>query len=376
MEGRADSMQVFGWPIRFAEYHQKVDHLAALRQIGDDIGDDCCEALASHGIAVGDFLGDMHSFYATDDRLAAFIDSVTMKPDWLDKEEDADEIIRRGQLMFWKYSSTCLMGLLYFSLIGGFAAPKIIKTLDETKYITKSNNTWKRLNETLEMVIDCMETNALNINGAGFKSVLKVRLLHSKVRLMIRKSSHWDQHADNLGIPINQEEMAATLLSFSINILETLRLVGAPVSPADKASYLFIWRYIGYLIGIKEEFNPCLSYDYAGGYLESIVMHLLTPDKRSREVVSHVLQSVANRPPLRWSFACHSEACRYLLGSSLSDELDIQRGGVLVWAYIKFVFLILYIMNHTVFNRITSLNSPFIRKKRQFIRGQIAAAVK
>ncbi len=368
-------MKVFGWPIRFAEHHKENTYLEKLRQIGDDIGDDVVEALSHHGISVDDFLNDMHSYYATDNRLATFIDSVTTKPAWFDNEE-CDEIIRRGQLMFWKYSSTCLMGLLYFSLIGGFAAPKIIKTLDETKYITKSNNTWKRLNETLEMVIDCMELNALKVNGMGFRAVLKVRLLHSRVRLMIRKSSNWDPHADNVGIPINQEDMVATLLSFSINILETLCIVGAPVLQEEKASYLFIWRYIGYLIGIKEEYNPCLSYDYAGGTLESIVMHLLTPDKRSCEVVTHVLNSVANRQPLNWSVICHSEACRVLLGPSLSDELRIHRGNIFVRAYIKLIFFILFVMNYLVFSKISSLNSPFIKKKRDFIRSQIAAAIK
>ena len=88
-------MKVFGWPIRFAEHHKENKYLEKLRQIGDDVGDDVVEALSHHGISVDDFLNDMHSYYATDSRLATFIDSVTTKPAWFDNEE-CDEIIRRG----------------------------------------------------------------------------------------------------------------------------------------------------------------------------------------------------------------------------------------------------------------------------------------
>jgi hypothetical protein len=48
----------------------------------------------------------------------------------------------------------------------------------------------------------------------------------------------------------------------------------------DKEAYLHLWRYIGYLIGLNEDLNPCVTVEKASGLLESIVIHLIHPDER------------------------------------------------------------------------------------------------
>ena len=132
-------------------------------------------------------------------------------------------------MVFLKYSTSAALGLLYFSLIGGFSAPKIVKVLDSTSYLTQDiARTWQRLNETFEMVIDCLESeDSLKVGEKGWKAVIKVRLLHSKVRLKIL-SGNWS--ASEYGLPINQEDMMATLLAFSINVLDSIKKIGAPLS--------------------------------------------------------------------------------------------------------------------------------------------------
>ena len=154
---------------------------------------------------------------------------------------------------------------------------------------TNYDATWRRLNETMEMVLDCLETpRGLDIGQAGWKSVLRVRLLHSRVRLGILKRGQWDSTMN--GMPINQEDMVATLLSFSANILKTIQRMTGRLTPADYEAYLHLWRYVGHLIGVRDEYNPCTNMNLAGGTTESIVLHLLTPDGRSGEVARNVLR--------------------------------------------------------------------------------------
>jgi hypothetical protein len=44
-----------------------------------------------------------------------------------------------------------------------------------------------------------------------------------------------------------------TLLSFSINVLDSLRLVGVPIlTGQDEIAFLHLWRYISYLIGVRD----------------------------------------------------------------------------------------------------------------------------
>jgi hypothetical protein len=234
--------------------------------------------------------------------------------------------------------------------------------LDATSYMTKdTDKTFKRMVETLEMVIDCIDDDdALKLGNRGFNSVLKVRFLHSRIRLHLLKTSgkrnknaeetvggseeqpmgscpfHQGFHVisksaenqksnvvsevviegtetvikssnvstkDNkdtvkiahnsvigrpdwntkeYGFPINQEDMVATLLSFSVVVLDVIEefSVSGSLSREDKEAYIHLWRYIGYLIGVNEDLNPCVTVEKAGGLIESIVIHLIHPDER------------------------------------------------------------------------------------------------
>ena len=80
--------------------------------------------------------------------------------------------------------------------------------------------------------------------------MLSVRFLHAKVRRRIsqRTAEPWD--AEVFGVPINQEDLAATLLAFSINVIHGIeKTLGRPLSDAEQEDYLHLWRLIGWLMG-------------------------------------------------------------------------------------------------------------------------------
>ncbi len=106
--------------------------------------------------------------------------------------------------------------------------------------------------------------------------------------------------------------MAATLLAFSYNVLSGIELLsGAPLPTADRDAYLHLWRYIGFLLGVRDENNPCARGDgHARVFLESIVLHLLHPDDLSRSLARHMLRA----PPL-WR-----RGGRRLRGAALGEE--------------------------------------------------------
>ena len=86
------------------------------------------------------------------------------------------------------------------------------------------------------------------------------------------------------------EDMIGTLLSFSINVIETIKKIGAPITLEEEESYIHLWRYVGYLLGVSEEYNPCVNINTSIGVVESIILHILHPDERSGEVARHVLR--------------------------------------------------------------------------------------
>jgi hypothetical protein len=230
--------------------------------------------------------------------------------------------------------------------------------------------------ETFEMVAECISSDdAMDVDHVGWHSVVKVRLLHSRVRRQIRRrNKDWD--TTHYGIPINQEDMMATLLSFSISVLKSVRKIGAPwLTEHEEHAYLHLWRYIGFVIGVREECNPLSSMNRAHGTIESVVLHLLHPDDRSVAIANHVLQAVAHRPPNSdWTPAMHSEMARWLLGNPLSEALGIKR-SILCYLYTFKIMIVLQLVALILPLMINS-NTTFGRKMAHTVRSAIVAHAK
>ena len=58
------------------------------------------------------------------------------------------------------------------------------------------------------------------------------------------------------GLPINQEDLAGTLLSFSYVPIEPLVRLGIPVTQADQEDYLYTWSVVGEMLGVRPEVRP------------------------------------------------------------------------------------------------------------------------
>lgn len=222
---------------------------------------------------------------------------------------------------------------------------------------------------------------------------LQVRLLHAKVRRSIlkqgrnrqqqKRQSHrpleqWD--VKEYGVPINQEDMAATLLAFSINVIMGIEFVaGRPLSRENERDYLALWRYIGWLLGIRSRedkvevvqdtaaheehppsnvlppLDPCgpkLQGDgkeyhailHAHASLESFILHLMHPNQSSIEIAHHLLQMGGGGSGVggsgginslttvkNFAFLYRSFMCRRYIGNELADALELPKpnnGGI------------------------------------------------
>lgn len=90
----------------------------------------------------------------------------------------------------------------------GFASARIMSVLHETGYLTSSSRdaTYRRLMETTQAIVDFMG-DMTPVTGRGWKSAIRVRMLHSQVRIRIlaRQSKLKTYDVEKDGIPINQE---------------------------------------------------------------------------------------------------------------------------------------------------------------------------
>jgi hypothetical protein len=130
----------------------------------------------------------------------------------------------------------------------------------------------RRLMETAQFVMDCMSAGAFAADGKGFATATKVRIIHATIRHLIRAetAAGWDGallgpqwQPEREGLPINQEDLAGTLLTFALTIPSGLRLLGIKLSDDEVAAWVHTWNLIGHLLGVRDELR---SNDYAQGY--------------------------------------------------------------------------------------------------------------
>jgi hypothetical protein len=168
-------------------------------------------------------------------------------PSWLEKEkiEEGSKFCRRSGIMG-------LIVLRDYCLMGGYESSAINKPLIFTGALKKGAA--KRMAETIEFWVNVTGENALNKFEIGFRSTIKVRLMHAFARVSILKEPTWKN--ESWGIPINTWDMIATNFGFSLVFMNGLKNLGFVPSKKEVDGLLHFWKYIGYLLGIPEAYLP------------------------------------------------------------------------------------------------------------------------
>ncbi|GAA5830963.1 hypothetical protein JCM3766R1_006190 [Sporobolomyces carnicolor] len=245
--------------------------------------------------------------------------------------------LAEGQRVFWKYSGQIFGALMHFSLAGGFSSPKLASVMHETNYLTSDAKeaTYKRLLETTLFVLDAMEDMTVG-TGRGWKSAMRVRLLHAQVRRRISSGkgryNKYNQERD--GVPINQADLLAVLGAFAVGPVWSLTRNGTPMSHREKRAYQVAWRHVGFYLGI----TPSLLTRYYGRTFEttessfaSLAYAIFPSGEPPADPYTtpqyKILSAVAARPPRGKRVEHHLELCRLCIGPSLAAQLAIPRGS-------------------------------------------------
>lgn len=182
--------------------------------------------------------------------VAAYIAEQGSLPGWSDPGK-----IARAQALFTSQGPAFGLVLMAESLPCLYAGGKGgAQTLYGTGQL--SGHFRRRASQTLRFILNVMEPGSLEPGGKGIASILKVRLMHAAIRNYTAHSEIWKGKTEAWGMPINQVELAGTLLAFSSVALQGLRKLGLRVSSEDKEAYLHAWRVIGSVLGIRAELLP------------------------------------------------------------------------------------------------------------------------
>jgi hypothetical protein len=207
----------------------------------------------------------------------------------------APAAIEAAQNLFVDHGPEILTTLGCYALPSAYAAAKGVKVLHQTAYLANRPN--RRLFRTMQMVVDVMEPGGLGPDGHGIRTIQKVRLIHAAIRYQLRHDAahKWDA---SFGVPINQEDLAGTLLTFSFLAVDGLRKLGANISIEAAQTYLDAWCGIGSLMGVVPEMIPDNLEDGAN-LRNHISRRQFAPSDEGREMTRALIEMLQkNSPPL------------------------------------------------------------------------------
>ncbi|MEL7004894.1 MAG: oxygenase MpaB family protein [Bacteroidota bacterium] len=193
-----------------------------------------------------------------------YFNTTKILPDWVD-----NSLVKKGEEVFSLYGPEISMLLNVKSLPLCYACSKGAKVLHLTGRLSDRNGNIdplaRRLMETAQMIINAMAPGGLQAEGKGIVTMQKVRLIHASIRYFIKhpelNKAGWD--VAEFGEPINQEDMAGTLMSFASLILKGLEQLNINLSLEQQNAYMHCWRIVGHVMGVDEDLIPK---DYAEGW--------------------------------------------------------------------------------------------------------------
>lgn len=249
-------------------------------------------------------------------------------PTWADPAQ-----IKLANDLFVDHGPKFLIFLFYKSLPILYACANGAQVLVQTGRLAHKEDGHQQFNrriaETGQFIIDVMAPGSILNSSHAIESAMKVRLIHASIRKFIPKE-HWD--TSKLGKAINQEDMAITLMTFSISILDALGKSGIEESEERKGAYLYTWKIIGNAMGIQNDlFPPTL--DDARFLLDKIAQRQHRESEAGKILAAALIDFSSDKLPTNVLKNAPQVLLRYFSGDKVADMLQVEAplGCLLSW---------------------------------------------
>ncbi len=181
-----------------------------------------------------------------------YFQTTSVLPEWADPD-----LITLGQQVYIRHGVWISILLTFKSLPECYACAKGAEVLYRTGRLNEQHGSLdtfsRRIAETAQFVFFSMKPKGLTLDGSGLRAIQKVRLIHAVIRYYIKKEG-WD--VAEFDEPINQEDMAGTLMAFSALVLEGFETLAIQLNPDEKEAYIHCWRVVGHIVGLDQDLIP------------------------------------------------------------------------------------------------------------------------
>lgn len=244
-------------------------------------------------------------------------------PQWVDYDK-----LAVAQDFFRNWGLHLSVGLFFGALPRSYTAASAVRALTIAGGLT--DEPARRIAETGQFLVDVMgmEENGLPLlpGTKGQNSARGVRLFHAIARQWLQADpDRWDAERD--GIPIDQEEMLATVLLFSAAALDALDRMGIQYTPEQADAYVHAWCVVGELMGVGSvgvNALPLNHYD-AWALATTIEARHCEDTPEGRRLADALLTEARENVPIGFGWLPRT-MLHELASSEVAKTLDVDRG--------------------------------------------------
>ena len=284
------------------------------RTVGDPLADAVCAIIARS--RPGNMLADVELRARNEGGIfQSFLEQCHTVPDWVDFER-----MEAWRHFAHRHGVAAAGVLLTGSLVEGYTLRRANKVLVGTGRL--QTDVARRIYETTQMVWNIGQEGGIRPGGIGHRTLMEVRLLHAAVRHFLLRRGGWNHRGH--GFPVNQEDMAFTILEFDHLVARGMQRLGVPLPQEVRESQHHFWRYAAWVLGV-DEFFLTVSPDESTVLYAQICAHQQDPDEDSVALAHSVLTAMAGKPPFHMPAPLLMAQARLLVGDGLADRLRLPR---------------------------------------------------
>lgn len=382
-------------PKNFVISQDLLDEMVA----GYDIGDPLADTLAAEGIRFAKPLqqliisNHLNNDLNENPTFSTLTEQFSSHPNWFDPK-----LAHIGAIAYRRYPLMLIWLLRNVALMAGYSIPALSLPLIQTGALM--HDALPRLMRTYAYILAVSEhpqsnmsarnnhqpiEQVLAIGSEGWRQSIKVRQIHTLVRQNLLKGKgnaatsvigEIDQHHNPdgswntayWGVPINQTDMIATHLQFSLLIMRGLRLLGARISKEEAEGILHLWNLASYWMGVDLQRLPkdeaaCWEWLYTYLSIQQLDFKMGQPLAKALHDLPRQLMGEDNRRG-RFVEMVNASVTRTLVGDDIGDGLDLPKSKIRfgVLSSVPILFALDTARQH---NRIIDRKLEAFRAKRQ-----------
>ena len=310
-------------PARLPSGAWNPEFLAAMRHEQDPLADGVVREIFTDGnqAAVDDVFAKI---VRSDDpipsglppKALSYFERTAALPPWADLEQ-----IAVAQRLFTRAGWATATGLFCSALPQAYAARNGARVLLGTSGMTEHIE--RRIFETAQFIFDVLDEGAFGPAGRGVRAAQKVRLLHATIRHLTLRTG-WDVEA--WGVPINQEDLAGTLMTFSCVILDSFDALRIDYTPEEGEAFLHAWKVVGHFMGLDERLLPRDVTD-GNALMESIRASQWQQSPEGETLAKALVSMMSRYLPGRAFDGLPVSMMRELAGDHCADLLGLPSAG-------------------------------------------------